>query len=50
MKVSSFLTLFSLGRVAAGFAIATLIAVPLGFLGRYLRESLQDSDALGCYW
>ena len=26
-----FLTLFSLGRVAAGFAIATLIAVPLGF-------------------
>jgi nitrate/nitrite transport system permease protein len=27
-----FLTIFSLGRVAAGFAIATLIAVPLGFL------------------
>ena len=26
------LTLFSLGRVAAGFAISTLIAVPLGFL------------------
>ncbi len=27
-----FLTLFSLGRVAIGFVIATLIAVPLGFL------------------
>jgi nitrate/nitrite transport system permease protein len=27
-----FLTLFSLGRVAVGFVIATLIAVPLGFL------------------
>ena len=26
-----FLTLYSLGRVAIGFAIATIIAVPLGF-------------------